>query len=147
MSLVKYDPFRGYSTLARRMDSFFDAFNDSFMPAIRGFAPSIDVSEDENHLYFYAEMPGIKKDDLKVTINDDNVLVIKGKKERKDEEGNDERAFWRSERSYGEFTRTFELPDNIDSDNIDAKYQDGVLNITLNKKEPEKPKEKLIAIN
>ena len=146
MALVKYDPFSGYSSLAKRMDNLLNSFDDSFTPAVRGFAPSIDISEDENNVYLQAELPGIKREDIKVTVNDNNVLLIKGKKERRDEDKSEEngRTYWRSERSYGEFMRSFQLPDNVKSDEVDAKFEDGVLNIKLVKIEPEKPKERLV---
>lgn len=152
MSIVRIDPFRGFDSLARRMNSFIDEFDKGFNVEYGNFLPKIDISEDENHIFIHAELAGINKEDVKVSVNDDNLLVIKGKKEKefkeeeKDENEN-KRIYLRMERSFGEFTRSFQLPENIDRESISAKFDNGMLNITLNKKEPEKPKEQLINID
>jgi HSP20 family protein len=90
------------------------------------------------------ELPGVKKEDVKLTINDENVLVIKGEK-KKDE--SKDKVYVRSERSYGAFERSFRLSDNINKDSINAKYDNGILNISFQKKEPQKPKEVNINIS
>lgn len=151
MSIVRIDPFRGFDSLAKKMNSFVDEFDKGFNVEFGGFSPRIDISEDEQALYVHAELAGIKKEDVKVSINDDNILSIKGKKEKeqKEEEKNSEgkRVYLRVERGYGEFTRNFQLPENLDKENITAKYEDGVLNLTINKKEPVKPKETFVNID
>jgi len=92
------------------------------------------------------ELPGVKKDDVKIKVMDDNVLVVSGEKKREVKEEDKDRSYLRIERSYGEFTRSFVLPENVNKDKIDAKYDNGMLHLTIEKKEPEKPKEKLIEI-
>jgi len=82
MAIVKFDPFRGFETLARRMNSLMQDFDKGFNFDFGGFSPKIDISEDEKHFYLQAEVPGISKDDIKVTITEDNVLTIKGEKKR-----------------------------------------------------------------
>ncbi|MFP4368196.1 MAG: Hsp20/alpha crystallin family protein [Bacteroidota bacterium] len=142
MAIVRFDPFRGFEGLARKMNSFINEFDKGVNFEYGSFSPRIDISEDEKSIYISAELPGMKKEDVKVTINDDNVLIIKGEKKRIVEEKEDEKkSYVRIERSYGEFTRSFMLPENVDTESINAKVEDGVLNISLNKKEPEKPKE------
>jgi HSP20 family protein len=114
-----------------------------------GFNPSIDLHEDKKQITLEAEIAGVKKDDIKVSINDGNVLVLKGTKNRenKTEEEKDGITFLRVERSFGEFTRSFMLPDNVDTDSINAEFKDGLLKVTLNKKEPEKLKELEVEIS
>jgi HSP20 family protein len=150
MSIVRIDPFRGFDGLARKMNNIIDDFDKGFKFEYGNFLPKIDISEDETSLYIHAEMAGIKKEDVKVSINDDNLLIIKGKKEKEHKDGendeNNNRVYLRMERSYGEFTRSFQLPENIDNNSISAKYTNGILNITLTKKEQEKPKEKSVVI-
>jgi HSP20 family protein len=113
-----------------------------------GFSPTIDVHEDEKQITLEAEIAGVKKDDIKVSINDGNVLVLKGTKNResKTEDEKDGATFLRVERSFGEFTRSFMLPDNVDTDSISAEFKDGLLKVTLDKREPEKPKELEVSI-
>lgn len=151
MSLVRIDPFRGFDSLTRKVNSFVDEFDKGFNIEFGGFSPKVDISEDELALYIHVELAGVNKEDVQISVNDDNIISIKGKKEKeiKKEEENSEgkKVFLRMERSYGEFTRSFQLPDNIDKNSISAKYLDGVLNITLNKKEPEKPKETIVNID
>jgi HSP20 family protein len=150
MALVKYNPFRGFDSLAKRMNDFMGDFeNDSLfrdtMYGSRSFVPQVDIKEDDKHIYLAAEIPGLKKEDIKVTINDDNILQIRGEKKYEDKKENE--SYVRMERSFGEFTRSFMLPDNVKDDKIKAKFDNGVLNITLEKTEPSKPKEVEISIS
>jgi len=146
MAIVKWDPFREMNTMIRRMNDFLGDIDFSTRPESSGFLPAVDISEDEKNIYMNVELPGVKKDDVKIKIMDDNVLVISGEKKREVKEEDKDRSFLRIERSYGEFTRSFVLPDNVNKDKIDAKYENGMLHLTIEKKEPEKPKEKLIEI-
>jgi len=143
MAVVRFDPFRTFGTLSKRMGDFMSDAEKGFTFDYGNFAPRVDIAEDEKNLYFHAELPGVKKEDVKVTVNNDNILFIKGEKKRdaKFEEKTDEKYFLRVERSFGSFTRSFELPNNVRTDSINAKYENGILNITLEKIEPEKPKE------
>lgn len=147
MAIVRFDPFRGFETLARKMNDFLDEFEKGFSISTTEFSPRVDISEDEKNLYVTVEVPGISKDDIKVTINDDNVLVIKGEKKREFKAEDKERNYIRVERSYGSFQRSFMLPDNVKKDNIQAKFENGVLSIVLEKVEPEPPKQIEIPIN
>jgi HSP20 family protein len=150
MSLVKFDPFRNFSSLTNIMNSMLDEFDtDRMFNNNSGFNPSIDLHEDKKQITLEAEIAGVKKDDIKVSINDGNVLVLKGTKNRenKTEEEKDGITFLRVERSFGEFTRSFMLPDNVDTDSINAEFKDGLLKVTLNKKEPEKLKELEVEIS
>lgn len=155
MTYLRFDPFRGFEKMTKRMAQLAEEFEKGFAIEYGPFAPKIDISEDENNLYFTAELPGVKKEDVKVTISDDGVIYFKGAKKRpfEQEEAKDgevqtpQRTYIRAERNYGEFTRSFTLPDNINRDSISAKYEDGVLTVTLAKIEPVKPKLIEVSIN
>ena len=145
MGIIKVDPFRGFDTMMRRMN---DVFDDVQRGGIRfevgDFSPRVDIADDENALTINAELPGIGKDDVKITVNEDNVLTIRGEKKR--EEKTEDKNYMRVERSYGSFTRSFALPDTVDSENISASFKDGVLTIAMAKREPAKPKELEVTI-
>ncbi|MEN3027327.1 MAG: Hsp20/alpha crystallin family protein [Chlorobiota bacterium] len=142
MTLVRFEPFRGFESMLRRFDELFEDMVRSF-PArffeTSGFSPRVDITEDEQHIYIHAELPGVRKEDVKVSISEDRVLTIQGeKKEERKEEG---RNFLRMERVFGSFCRSFALPENVKIDEVDAKFENGVLTITLPKVTPSKPKE------
>lgn len=143
MGNLRIDPFRGFENLARRMNDFVGEFEKGVNVEYGGFSPRVDIVEDQQKLMVSVELPGVMKEDVKVTVNDENVLMIKGAKKRAEQanEGQEEMTYIRAERTFGEFLRSFMLPDNIDRDSIAAKYENGILEISLNKKEPEKPKE------
>lgn len=144
MNLIKYDPF---STMVRRMENFWNAFDNR--PVSRqftqGFLPKVDISEDGSNFFIQAEVPGFAKDQVKITINDENLLTIKG--DMKQEEKSEDKNYLRIERRAGSFERSFCLPDNIDRDNIEAKFENGLLNVRVQKKEPEQPKVKEINLS
>lgn len=141
MAIVRFDPFLGFETLARKMSEMLEDFERGLTVSTNEFSPRVDISEDEKNLFVTVEIPGVTKDDVKVTINDENVLVIKGEKKREFKTEDKERNFIRVERSYGSFQRSFILPDNVKKDNVSAKFDNGVLTITLEKVEPEPPKQ------
>ncbi len=139
MTLVKFDPFRGFEGLNRRMNNFLSDFDKGFSFETGGFTPRVDITEDDNSVLVNVELPGLSKEDVKISVNEDKVLTIQGAK--KNEELAEGMRVVKSERGAGEFTRAFVLPENIDDDSIKAKFVNGVLEISLAKKEPEKPKE------
>jgi HSP20 family protein len=102
------------------------------------WSPSVDISENDDNIVVNAEIPGMNKEDINVSVRDDT-LTIKGEKKREREE--EEENYHVVERSYGRFQRSFTLPDNVKSDDIKANYKDGVLNITIPKTEEAKSKE------
>ncbi|MCX6154683.1 MAG: Hsp20/alpha crystallin family protein [Candidatus Kapabacteria bacterium] len=142
MGILRVDPMRGFENVARKMNDFFGDLEKGFSVEYGAFIPRTDISEDAKNLFVHVELPGIKKDEVKVSINDENVLIIKGdkKREQAQDEAKSETTFIRVERGFGEFTRSFMLPDNVDKASINAKFENGLLEIILNKKEPEKPK-------
>lgn len=148
MAHVKFDPFRGFDSLTKRMNDIVNDINKGVTFEYGGFDPKIDVFEEDGKIFMTAELAGVKKEDVKVSINDENIMTIKGTKSRDAEpaEGK-ERTYLKAERIYGDFARTFVLPENVDRDSVEAKYENGVLRLTIGTKEPEKPKEKQITIS
>lgn len=141
MSLLRIDPFGAFDKITRRMGTLADEYDKGFNIEFGSFSPRVDVTEDEKGMYFQAELPGVKKENVKVSINDENVLLINGTKanSKKDEGEKDGVKYLKVERGYGEFTRQFILPDNLNNESIKAKYEDGILDISFEKIEPVKP--------
>jgi len=145
MGILRFDPVRSFEGISRRMGEIANEFEKGFSVEYGGFSPRVDITEDEKALYFWVEIAGVNKEDVKLSINDENILLIKGFKKR--DENYENKASIRSERNFGEFTRSFLLPDNINKESILAKFETGVLMIKFDKKEPEKPKEVEISIS
>jgi len=140
MTLIKFEPLRELENWNERIHKF---FND-FPSADFNYYPHIDIYDDEKNIYVDAEIPGVKKDNIKITLQD-NILIITGEKKKETEEKNN-KNFYRSERVYGSFTRSFNLPDDINPDSVDAKFNNGILNIQISKSQPKKINEKFIEI-
>jgi HSP20 family protein len=138
--LTRWDPFREFSTLQDRMNRLFrDSYGDREEALTTStFAPPVDVYEDEHHVTLNIEVPGIEEKDIDVRV-ENNVLTVHG--ERKFEKEQKEENFRRVERQYGSFTRSFTLPNTVDTDNIQASYGKGVLKVQLAKKAEAKPKQ------
>lgn len=144
MTLVRFNPFKELDTISERMRNFFEDFPTSFnLDFSSNFAPRTDIFEDEKNVYVSVEIPGVDKKDVKISVQD-NILTIKG--EKKSELKDEKKNFFRVERSYGSFCRSFTLPVEVDAEKTGAKYENGMLNITLPKLEPTPKNEKLIEI-
>jgi HSP20 family protein len=136
MSLVKWDPFRELNAFNERLGTFLGRNWDS-SPSFTAWNPSVDIFENDNDVVFKAELPGMNAKDIEVKL-ENNVLMIKG--ERRFEKETDEKNYHRIEREYGTFSRSFALPTAVNADKVTAEYKDGVLKVTLPKKEEIKPK-------
>ena len=139
--LTRWDPFREFSTLQDRMNRLFhDSFGDGREEALTttAFAPPVDVYEDEHNVTLKIEVPGIDEKEIDVHV-ENNTLTVHG--ERKFEKDEKEENYRRVERQYGSFTRTFTLPNTVDTENVSANYDKGVLKIKLAKKAEAKPKQ------
>ncbi|XOZ32668.1 Hsp20/alpha crystallin family protein [Halomonadaceae bacterium KBTZ08] len=108
------------------------------------WAPAVDITENKDAFVITAELPGIRKEDVKVSVQD-GVLTIQG--ERSFENAEDDERRHRVERFYGHFSRSFTLPENVDDENIKANYHDGVLELTLTKQEKAKPRAIEVEVN
>ena len=137
--ITRWEPFRNFLSLRDNFDGLFENFFGR-MPIQRQdfWLPTVDIVENNGNIEVKVELPGMNKDDIKVTIKN-NMLQLSG--ERKQEEETKEKTFHRIERYFGKFCRTIQLPADIDADKIKAQYKDGVLNITLPKPKSMKPKE------
>ena len=124
--------------------SWFDGSNDQ-LANNGGTVPAVNVKENENHFTVEMAAPGLGKDDFKIELNDD-VLTISSEKENKVEEKDENGRYTRREFSYSSFRRSFTLPEIADDEKIEAKYENGVLNLIIPKKEEVKPKVKQITI-
>ena len=131
--LSVWDPFADLNRVQREFEKSF--FGPRTRPA--DFAPAVDVHEDSEQLVLRAELPGVKREDIEVSI-DSNVLTLKGERKLENEEQG--RRYHRIERAYGTFVRQFQLPSNVDSSQIDAQLSEGVLTVRLNKKQELKPR-------
>lgn len=138
--LSTWPGFGGLSSLRSEIDRLFDAPLSEMARASQffsGAAPAVDVYEDKENFMVKAELPGMKKEDISVTLHEGS-LSISG--ERKSEEKVEKGEVYRSERFFGRFQRTVALPASVDAGKIKANYKDGVLTVTLPKAEEAKPK-------
>ena len=135
------NPLHGIDKLQGDMERVFNDFSSKSnrnMGLLEGnWAPAIDVYDSHDDIMIKADLPGMNKEDIDVTIHGDT-LIIKG--EKKFENNVKEENYIRSERFYGNFNRTLTLPSEIDHEKVSAKYKDGVLELILSKKEEKKPK-------
>jgi len=139
MSIVRYDPFRDLRTLQEEVNRLFStnltrAFGDEGIG--RGaWAPSVDIYENKDQIVLEAELPGMKQEDFDLTI-ENNVITLRG--ERRFEKTDESDNYHRVERSYGSFTRSFTLPPSVSAEGTKAEYTNGVLRVTLPKREETK---------
>ncbi|KAB2842339.1 MAG: Hsp20/alpha crystallin family protein [Melioribacteraceae bacterium] len=143
MTLIKFEPLKEFESFQNQIKKYFDDFPSFGMNFENSFSPRIDISEKNDKILVEAEIPGVKKEDLKITLQD-NILTIKG--EKKKEEESKDNNYYRCERSYGSFSRSFTLPAEVNTEKVDAKFSDGMLKIELKKIEPKKAQEKLIEL-
>ena len=139
MTIVRYDPFRDLRTLQEEVNRLFStnltrAFGDEGIG--RGaWAPSVDIYENKDQIVLEAELPGMKQEDFDLSI-ENNVITLRG--ERKFEKTDETDNYHRVERSYGSFTRSFTLPQTVSAEGASAEYNNGVLRVTLPKREETK---------
>ena len=141
MTLVRWDPFRELEDMSERLNRVFSR------PTLRNtgkenltvadWMPTVDISETESEYLIKAELPEVRKEDVKVTV-ENGVLTLQGeRRQEKEEKG---RRFHRVERSYGSFSRTLTLPEGVDADAVSAEFDRGVLNVHIPKPEQVKPR-------
>jgi Molecular chaperone (small heat shock protein) len=139
---TRMNPFRELEEMEKRLSTIFG--RQSLRPdgekeamTMAEWSPLVDITEDEKEYLIKAEVPDIKKEDVKLTVQD-NVLTISG--ERKSEKEEKGKKYHRVERTYGSFLRSFTLPEDADGSKVAAEYKDGMLNVHLPKSEKAKPK-------
>jgi len=156
MSLIRYQdpelaawtPFDRLSSLREEMNRLLDGSLAAFgtfgtrgardFGLFSGWTPPVDVSQDKEHVYIKAELPGLKREDIDISLQN-GMLTISG--ERKEESEVREGETFRSERVFGRFHRTVSLPTQVDADRVSAAYKDGILTVTLPKAEEAKAKQ------
>ncbi len=141
MAIVRWEPFRD---LVASQDRFNRLFNDTFSRFLdegdwgaRGWVPAVDIYETEHNVVLKAELPGVDPKDVEARV-EDGTLYLKG--ERKFENEVKQENLHRVERSYGSFIRSFALPGSVDAEKVSAEYKDGILTLTMPKREESKPK-------
>ena len=140
MALIRWQPNEIFS-LRRDMDRLFDTFygnSESEAPDVSTWRPSVDIAETQNEYVVTADLPGINREDLDVSVTDGR-LTIRGER-RQTAEANQNNVH-RVERVYGTFSRAFDLPKAVDAEKISATYRDGVLSVQVPKAEEAKPKQ------
>jgi len=141
MAIVRFEPFRDLLTSQREyvrlLKEAFSPMSGETEVSTRSWAPPVDIYETEDAIVLKAELPGIDPKDVEVRV-EDNTLYLKG--ERNYEKDVNEQNYHRIERSYGSFARSFTLPNSINAEKVKAEYKDGLLTLTMPKREEAKPK-------
>ncbi len=143
MELIRWNPMRDMFNLRHQMNHLFD---DVFRPIVRdnrqslmwNWHPTVDIYDNDENFVITAELPGIDKKDITIDVKD-GVLTLKGIRSSDNEVK--EEKYYRRERTFGKFERTFRLPLDIDPEEISANYKDGVLKIDIPKPEEQRPKQ------
>jgi HSP20 family protein len=140
MAITRWEPFRD---LVVSQDRFNRIFNDTLSRffeddwSTRTWSPAVDIYETDQNVVLKAELPGVDPKDVEARV-EDGTLYLKGQRKFQNEVKEDH--YHRIERSYGSFVRSFALPRSVDADEVSAEYKDGVLTLTLPKREEAKPK-------
>ena len=143
MSLIRWEPYGGLINLQSNINRL---FNDVFPRktaegddlSLGAWRPMVDICDTENAIVVTAELPGVKKEDISIEVKD-NILTIKG--DRSVDSEVKEENYYRRERSFGSFQRSFSLPTDVNPESIKAGFKDGVLKIEVPKSEAKKPKQ------
>jgi len=145
MTFVKFHPGKEFDkTFYGNCGTFYKDFSNFDLDYGFTFSPRVDISEYEDKINFEVELAGVKKEDVKILL-EDNVLTVSGEKRDLSQDKKDIKVL-RNERYFGNFKRVFRLPDNINADGIEAKFEDGILTISVPKAEVKSQKEKTIEI-
>lgn len=147
MAHRRHYPLAEFSRMESVFDRFLDRFFSDFFPRRwRGewlpqmaWTPVVDLLDKQGHLLLRADLPGLKREDIKISVSDDNLLTISGETKQLREENRE--SFYRCERCYGAFSRTVQLPVGVIPEKVEATLKDGILEVKLPKKEVKKAKE------
>ena len=138
-SLTEWNPFRELNDIQKRLSSVLagngeNATRSDSLLGVSGadWHPAVDISEDDKEYLIVADLPEVKKEEVEVGV-ENGVLTIAGERKSEVEDNDEKKKFHRVERSYGRYVRTFRLPDEVDGDNIVAKFENGVLHVHLPK--------------
>ena len=136
MNLTRWEPYRELATLQDRLNRAFGRDRDDEV-SMAAWVPPVDIAEEKDRIVITAELPGFKEDQIEIQ-SENGMLTLRGERkfEKEDDGGT---SYHRVERSYGQFVRSFSLPNNVDRDRIKADFSDGLLRIELPKREDAKP--------
>jgi len=137
MAIIRYEPWNLLNQLQQELERSRDDKSGEGAVATAEWAPTVDIKEEADKFVIHADIPGVKPEDIEVSM-EAGVLTVKGEKES--EAKTEKEGYKRVERTYGSFYRRFSLPDTADGDAINAKCKHGVLEITIPKREAVKPK-------
>lgn len=139
MSLVRWDPFAELEDVSTRLNRFFGRrpMGAEGSMTVTEWTPVVDVEENNEGYLVKAELPGLKREDIKVTVNNGMLMLQGERRAEKEEKG---KRFHRIERSYGSFYRSFTLPEGVNDEKLNAEFKDGVLTIMIPKAPEVKPK-------
>jgi HSP20 family protein len=146
--MIKRNPTSEFRSLQEDLNRFFNASFPGFLEAEEGLLrgswnPTVDIFEDQNAITLEADLPGVKPGEFELSV-ENRTLTLRG--ERRFEKKSESDNYHRIERSYGSFTRSFTLPSTVNVDEVQAEYKDGVLRITLPKREEVKPRQIQVAV-
>ena len=136
MTFIEFEPVVNFEELDDNLSSILKNYAIEDSTSFNSFNPKIDISEDEKNIYLEAELPGVKKENMKIKL-EDNKLTITGEKKNANENDKSKRFFNR-ERSFGSFKKAFTIQADVKQDNIRAEFENGVLSVTIEKLIPEK---------
>jgi len=142
MSLVHYKPVNLFDQFNDEMNRYLSSMRSTAANQEHDWTPAVDIQEEESHYLLTADIPGVNRNDVEITL-EEGVLTVKG--ERKSDTDVAEEGYRRRERTYGTFLRQFNLPDTVDTANISAKAEDGVLKIAIPKQEKPEPRRITVA--
>lgn len=137
MNLMRWDPYREVAGLQDRFNRAYGRTEREDEVGLAAWAPPVDIAEEKDKIVITAELPGFKENEIEIQT-ENGMLTLRG--ERKFEKESEGKNFHRVERSYGQFVRTFSLPNNVDREKIQAKFADGLLRVELPKREDAKPR-------
>lgn len=143
MAIVRWDPFRELTALQTEVNRLFSRMGSGDVAERQSWTPSIDVIETDDSIKLKAELAGMDPKDINIEVQD-NVLTVSG--ERRFQEEVKEDKYYRIERRYGSFSRSLALPQTVNENGIEAKYENGVLEVIVPKAEIAKPKKIAVAI-
>ena len=142
MAIVRWEPFREFTTLQNEKNRLFNTVFDAPAPGnggstLRRWMPAMDLVETDDHFVLRADLPGMKEEDVKIEF-EDGTLTVSG--ERKAEHESKNEGYYRVERAFGTFSRSLTLPQGIDPEAVSASFTDGVLEVRIPKPEERKPR-------
>jgi HSP20 family protein len=138
MNLMRWDPYREVATLQDRLNRAFGGRTErEDEMSLAAWAPPVDIAEEKDRIVITAELPGFKENEIEIQT-ENGMLTLRG--ERRFEKETDGKNFHRVERSYGQFSRSFSLPNNVDREKIRATFRNGLLEVELPKREDAKPR-------